>query len=316
MPKSSGDGIGLTISGYGSFILSGGSSNSYGNSGAVTDGANSAITYELSGTSGFGGGGSIGYKIAKGLGLVVGFDFRSLKTKTWNSSTDASPYNGLLRDLADSSLKSLAGSWGAGVAALSGGALCTTAANCVPTYTDFGKSTSGVFQSNSTFSSKWTNMVITLGIRPEISLLGGTFYGGAGAAIVLPYKSTTDIALSGKTGILASRMPNDATQTDEWGLGIGGYGEVGYTYNITDNVFAGIGAKVIMATANNKGLTRKFVANMPDGSVLTATYEMTDSVKESDKTLTKNGNDYTGKAGYQSQGITDITAQVIVGVRL
>jgi hypothetical protein len=63
--------------------------------------------------------------------------------------------------------------------------------------------------------------------------------------------------------------------------------------------------------------TRTLVANMPDGSTVTATITIADSVTEDERKLvsTDGGATYTAKQGVSTNGITDVTAQVIVGAR-
>jgi hypothetical protein len=301
--------MGISISAYGGFTLPGGTSTSYGNSGSHTDGANAAIKYDLSNASAFSGGATVAYEIAANLGLTLGFDFRSFKTRSYSGPLNSSPWTGILRDLAYTGNETAIG----GLLALGG---CTNQCQ-TSAYADFGKSTSTLFRSDYGQQTKWQNMALTLGIRPSVNLLGGQIYAGGGVALILPYTTTTDVTFSNKAGALASGMPDSGQQKDEWNLGIGGFGEFGYTYNITDNVFAGIGVKVIMATANNSGKTRTLVANMPNGTTKTATITIADSVTENERKLvsTDGGATYTAKQGVSTNGITDVTAQVIVGAR-
>lgn len=302
-------GLGISVSAYGGFTLPGGSSSSFGNSGSQSDGANSAIKYELSNASAVSGGLSVAYDIAKNLGITLGFDFRSFQTRNYSGPVNSSPWTGILRDLAYTNNET-------NIGALLAGGGCTNACQ-QQAYADFGKSTSTLFKSDYGQQAKWQNMVLTLGIRPSVNILGGQVYAGGGVAVVLPYTVTIDVTFGNKAGDLASSMPNGGTQKDEWNLGIGGFGEFGYTYNITDNVFAGLGVKIIMATANNQGKTRSLVGNMPNGTTKTATYEIAESVTEAERTLktTDGGVTYSAKQGVSTNGITDVTAQVIVGAR-
>jgi hypothetical protein len=56
---------------------------------------------------------------------------------------------------------------------------------------------------------------------------------------------------------------------------------------------------------------------MPSGATKTATITIADSVTEAEKTLVTadGGTTYTAKQGVSTNGITDVTAQVIVGAR-
>jgi hypothetical protein len=299
---ASSKGIGISISAYGGFTLPGGTSTSYGNSGSQTDGANAAIKYDLSNASAFSGGATVAYEIAANLGLTLGFDFRSFTTRTYSGPLNSSPWTGILRDLAYLNPAIPAVLWQGG--------------NGADGFNNFGKSNSAIYRSDYSQQTKWQNMALTLGIRPSVNLLGGQIYAGGGVAVILPYTTTTDVTFSNKAGVAAGGMPDSGQQKDEWNLGIGGFGEFGYTYNITDNVFAGIGVKVIMATANNSGKTRTLTATRPDGSTVTATITIADSVTEAEKSLvTTDGKNFTAKQGVSSNGITDVTAQLIVGAR-
>lgn len=311
MPKSSGKGIGLSIEGRGGYTLAGGSSTAYGNSGSQTDGANTAITYALSNSYALGGGATIAYELAANLGITLGFDYRSFTTRSYSGPVNSSPWAGILRDLAYSGNEATV----SGALTLAG---CTTGQCQQGAYADFGKSTSALYKSDYGQKTTWKNMVLTLGLRPSVNLLGGQIYAGGGLAIVLPYETSTEVTFSNKAGALATNMPDSGTQTDKWNLGIGGFGEVGYTYSITDNVFAGIGVRVVMATSNNKDQTRVLVANMPNGTTKTATITVSESVTEAEKTLTAQDAGktiYTAKQGVSSNGITDVTGHITVGVR-
>jgi hypothetical protein len=55
---------------------------------------------------------------------------------------------------------------------------------------------------------------------------------------------------------------------------------------------------------------------MPNGTTKTATITIADSVTEAEKSLiTTDGQNFTAKQGVSTNGITDLTAQVIVGAR-
>jgi hypothetical protein len=55
---------------------------------------------------------------------------------------------------------------------------------------------------------------------------------------------------------------------------------------------------------------------MPDGTTKTATITIADSVTEAEKSLvTTDGQNFTAKQGVSTNGITDVTAQVIAGAR-
>lgn len=75
-------GIGLFIEGRGTYTLGNGSSPST----ASGDQSISPVTYQLPNTSAWGGGATIGYQILQGLGIVAGFDYRSMQSRQWSQS--------------------------------------------------------------------------------------------------------------------------------------------------------------------------------------------------------------------------------------
>jgi len=85
-------GIGLFIEGRGTFTLGAGTSNSQFSgdfaSGSFTQNGTTYGfgTYQLPNTNGWGGGATIGYQVLQGLGLVVGYDYRSIQSRQWSQS--------------------------------------------------------------------------------------------------------------------------------------------------------------------------------------------------------------------------------------
>jgi len=319
-----GDNMGLTISGHGSFMLPGGSSTSYGNSGSAASTASEAVSYDFSGATGFGGGLDVAYKIAEGLNVTLGFDYRSYSTRTYKTSMYNTPFNGIIRDLADVTLKGQAAAAGAAATWANGYAGVDTLAGGVlndddqKAYADFGSSTSELYKATASFSSSWSNMYLSLGLRPEVKAWGGTLSAGFGLAYVLPYDVTTDLTVTEEAGALASSLDiTTATQTDKWGGAIGAYGSLGYAYDIMPNLFVGTRLKVLFATAMNDAKTRVLDAKFADGTSKTATYTIAASHTEADRSLTATSTTtFTGKRQPSSNGITDATVSLVVGYRL
>jgi hypothetical protein len=152
--------------------------------------------------------------------------------------------------------------------------------------------------SNTTIQNKSDTMVLGIGLRPRVVVGPGHFYAGAGFAYVLPFKDTT----TQKTVLTSGTTFTDQTTVQNWNAGIGAYGELGYNFQITDNLYFGLGARLLVATANNDGKTTEVTNN------LTSTTTTQNNAASFDTT------DLT-KAKYASQGITDIAAVINVGVR-
>lgn len=86
-PAASGQGLGLSIEARGSWTMRHGTSDS------KLDGTNTATSeaYKLSNSNGFGGGLTVGYDIAKNLGLVASFDYRAISTRKWDGTKPQGP---------------------------------------------------------------------------------------------------------------------------------------------------------------------------------------------------------------------------------
>jgi hypothetical protein len=77
-------GMGLFVEGRGVFTLGGGTSDSQvqGSTGGTSQ------TYQLPNTKGFGGGATLGFNLAEGFALVASYDYRSIKSREWEQTTD------------------------------------------------------------------------------------------------------------------------------------------------------------------------------------------------------------------------------------
>ena len=238
-------GIGLFIEGRGTFTLSNGTTDSKG----TGDQTAASVDYKLASSSGFGGGATIGYEIVSNLGLVASFDYRSVKSRTWEQT----------------------------------------------------KATVTVGTADVKASSLKETMVLGIGFRPTISALGGKFYAGAGFAYVLPYKDEATKEFSNASSALFTVTKQ--VETNNWNAAMGMYGELGYNYHLTDNLYLGIGARLLVTTANNDGKSQQTVNTTPTASTTTTV----------DYAAAAGGT--TAKTAYKSDGTTDFGASVTVGVR-
>jgi opacity protein-like surface antigen len=150
---------------------------------------------------------------------------------------------------------------------------------------------------------KTNTMVLGLGIRPQLKALGGLVYAGAGFAYVLPFDDVTTIDITNSSSPLFAVTKQEITKS--WNAGIGAYGELGYNYNITDNIYVGLGVRLLVATANNDGKTE---VTKTTGTVLGN--PVPDQTTEYSATVTGS------KQEFESSGITDMSATISVGFRL
>jgi len=149
-------------------------------------------------------------------------------------------------------------------------------------------------------TNKFNTMVVGLGLRPRIPAGPGAFYAGAGVAFVLPHDDISNLT----TTVIATSAVTTTEITTRYNLGIGAYGELGYNFNITDNLYFGIGGRLVVAGVglDNKGNDTKTVSTSAAGTT-TTTVTNTDSVSTASQTA------------YASKGITDMTAAVTIGIR-
>jgi len=274
-----GKGAGLTIQGYGLYALANGTSTAIQDGGnSVTGTVDTVNTYKLSNSSAFGGGAAIAYEIVDNLNIAASFDYRSFSTRKWSNVN----------------------------AAASGGTATT--------------------------QKTWNNVVIGLGLRPTLKVGPGHFYAGAGAALVLPYKETLTTEFSdpnsAANAFTATQMNSSYTaapavnntkkleRVDEWNMAFGAYGELGYNFEITSNLFIGLGVKVIVATANNADKTSKTTRTGDTTSTQTTTYKTEySSTQGTNEANAGTATDAKSLAAYQSNGITDLNALVSIGFR-
>ncbi len=241
-------GMGLFVEGRGTFTLSNGTTSSR----ATGDVSQTGYDFKLANSSGFGGGGTIGYEIANNLGLVASFDYRSVSSRKWESTKNDA------------------------TATVGGGTMSQSIQNVKNT------------------------MIIGLGLRPSVNALGGVVYAGAGVAYLLPYSDTTTVNLSDFTASAGLTIKREIKS--EWNSGIGAYAELGYNYSITDNLYLGLGVRLVVVTANNDGKSQTTTTTPSTGAATTTTtdYAATQAA---------------GKSAFTSDGTTDFGAAVSVGFR-
>lgn len=173
----------------------------------------------------------------------------------------------------------------------------------------------------STIKQDTNTSVIGIGVRPSVAAFGGSFYAGMGFAMVLPYKNEATATLEMASMSSTAKL----VQTDEWNLGLGVYGELGYNYAINDMLFVGVGIRGLVATSNNDGKTTTktfsstgvaggtLINNLNGGAATTAGTDTTNYAKSYDPSAAVPAR--TTNAAFQSQGITDMTVSITVGAR-
>ena len=163
-------------------------------------------------------------------------------------------------------------------------------------------STTGAATTQKT-TNKFNTMVVGVGLRPRVQAGPGAFYAGLGVAIVLPHDDISNVT----TTVIATSAVTTTEVTTRYNLGIGAYGELGYNFNITDNLYIGLGARIVVAGKglDNKGNDTTTVTTNAAGTT-TTTVKNTDSV---DTTATPS------QTAFASKGITDMSGVITVGFR-
>lgn len=286
-PAASGKGLGLFVDVRGTYTLSNGSSTSAADGSSATTVAADQVSYKTSASAAIGGGLSIGYNLAAGLGLVASYDIRSFKTREYTGR--ASDY--LDMTAGNSSHDAVAGATQA-------------------------KLTTGTAQQT------WTNQVIGLGLRPQVSAFGGEFFGGAGLAIVLPFETTQKLSLSSSNATFNATTGNatSAEIVKGYNIAFGAYGEVGYKYFFTDMIGLNIGIRALVATTDNNGKTKVQTTNGTGNAVGLSTVTTTsykDSYSDSDKTAlpAQTAASASKIASFETLGITDFSANIGVSLK-
>ena len=151
--------------------------------------------------------------------------------------------------------------------------------------------------------------ILGLGFRPSINALGGTIYAGFGFAYVLPSDSVTTVKISNASSALFAATEQKTTASRN--AGIGAYGELGFNYPLTDNLYLGVGFRAVVATANNDGKTTvtETTGTVAGNPVATTTTNYSASVNTANDTATSLNRPYT------STGITDAGVNINVGFR-
>ncbi len=287
MPSTdmAGKGMGLFVEARGGFTLGNGSSATYLNGDATTA---TAQPYAAANTSGLGGGASVGYNLMKGLGFVASFDYRNVKSREWSvTNSTAGPV-------------SLAG------VGLAGQAAAASAGSTLKT------------------QNTKNTIIIGLGVRPTVSVGPGEFYAGAGAALVLPYDSTTSGTFTNPTAAGAQSSTITFENKTSYNMAIGAYGELGYNFNVTENIYVGLGARILVATANNKDKDKvttykstSAAGNTGDVTITSTGKETVDPTNTDVTTVSGTTTTVTRKTqeAFGTDGITDITGTVTVGFR-
>jgi hypothetical protein len=169
---------------------------------------------------------------------------------------------------------------------------------------------SGVAGFTQSASNTTNTQVLGIGFRPSIHALGGVVYAGMGFAYVLPYDSVTTINYA--NGAAAGINATSYKATSSLNAGIGVYGELGYNFHITDNLYIGLGIRATVATANNDG---KSTTTVTDGSIVAVSSPTGAAIASGTTTVNYASSKDATQAGYTSTGITDAGININLGLR-
>jgi len=265
---------------------------SYGSGDSAAEGSATApATYKSSDATGFGFGGIVGYQLLENLGLVASFQYRSIKSREWSQTNTSAT--------------------GAGVS--------STALNQFSLTAGTG---------SATIQNKRNSVVVGLGIRPKVKMGALHFYAGGGMALIFPHDDVTTYVYTGINASATQISSATTTRTTSWNLGLGAYGETGLLFDITDNIYLGLGSRFVLAEVSDKDkdTVNKTTGTGAGGS--SATFSETTTGSESvpspntatilENSQANNVATYTttgAKTNYKTYAFSDVSISLIVGVR-
>jgi hypothetical protein len=99
---------------------------------------------------------------------------------------------------------------------------------------------------------------IAVGLRWARAIGPGRLFGELGAGIVLPFETEVRYTYAGAMGGLPTPITGEGTKVDEYNLGAGAYGQLGYQWNVTRELYIASSLRVKSFQSNNDGQETRF----------------------------------------------------------
>jgi hypothetical protein len=147
---------------------------------------------------------------------------------------------------------------------------------------------------------------ISLGLRWTRALGPGRLYGELGAGVILPFETVVHYDYAAAMGSLPAPIIGSGEMIDEYNLGFGAYGQAGYQWNLTEDLYLSAGLRVKSYQSDNDGKERRFENFVPD---MTAPQAV-------DMTIEYDSSGQAGTAPPRTYSAQDLRALIGFGFRL
>lgn len=147
---------------------------------------------------------------------------------------------------------------------------------------------------------------LALGLRWTRVLGPGRLYGELGAGVILPFETVVHYDYAAAMGTLPTPVVGAGEMIDEYNLGFGAYGQLGYQWDLTRDLYVSAGLRVKSYQSDNDGKETRFENFVPD---MTAPQAVDTAIKyDSDGAL--------GTQPPRTYSAQDLRALIGVGFRL
>lgn len=151
-----------------------------------------------------------------------------------------------------------------------------------------------------------TYHTVALGARWTRPMGPGRLYGELGAGVIMPFETRVHYDYAAAMGGLPTPILGTGDKIDEYNLGVGAYGQLGYQLDLTKDVYVSAAMRLKSFQSNNDGRQTRFenfVPNMSQPQAMNATIEY-----DSDA--------IAGTATPTTYSVQDLRAYLAVGFRL
>lgn len=142
---------------------------------------------------------------------------------------------------------------------------------------------------------------IALGLRWTRAIGPGRLYGELAGGVILPFE--TQIQYDYASGMAAASISGTGTKTDEYNLGVGAYGQLGYQWDLYDRFYLSTALRLKGFQSNNDGKQTRLANFVTD---FTAPQAMNMAIDY----------DSAGPVAPRTYSVQDLRLQVALGFRL
>lgn len=147
---------------------------------------------------------------------------------------------------------------------------------------------------------------LSVGLRWMRELGPGVLYGELGAGVVLPFE--TEVVFDYNPAMGALDISGSGSKVDEYNLGFGAYGQAGYQWSLTPELYVSAGLRVKSYQSDNDGKETR-IKNFLDMESLASPHVM-------DATIKYDSDGGAGTVAPKTYSAQDLRALLAVGFRL